>query len=154
MSITGWYHVKTIKTVDEDRQMVALTPDEYLESVKKRYEGDPSLARELMQAKMAACNKIIIGEDGMIKTYVPVPENITEEQKEQAKAAGYEFTDDGYFRPDPNEGNAWKEEDGKFLYDSKVNGEILGEKQSPWADLLFDGSTVTMSMGLVVYEKE
>ena len=153
MSITGWYCVKTIKTFTEDRTMAEVTPDEYIAMITKRYEGAPELQRELMQAKMTAFAKILISEDGMIKTYSPVPDGIDEAQKAEAIKAGYEFTEDGYFRPNPKEGKAWKEENGEFLYDSGIQGQVMGENQSSWKSLEFDGSTVKMSEGLVTYEK-
>ena len=47
----------------------------------------------------------------------------------------------------------WKEEAGKFLYDTRQEREVLGEKISAWDDLKFDGETVTFADGLAVYEK-
>ena len=32
----------------------------------------------------------------------------------------------------------WKEDDGRFLYNTKIEGEIFGEEVSPWSEILVD----------------
>lgn len=67
-------------------------------------------------------------EDGVLNTLLFVPE----EMREQAKAQGAVVRDDGYAVV---ESTQWKEENGKFYYDTKTEGEVLGEKVDPFAEI-------------------
>ncbi|MDD6489506.1 MAG: hypothetical protein PUG48_06815 [Clostridia bacterium] len=58
--------------------------------------------------------------DGTLNTLMPIPEDMIEVAKEE----GMEILDGGYALLDST---VWKENDGKFFFDSKIEGEFLGE---------------------------
>lgn len=49
-----------------------------------------------------------------------------------AKSQGAVIDEDGFA---PIEQTTWKEENGKFFYDTKVEGEVLGETVNPFAEI-------------------
>lgn len=78
-------------------------------------------------ARMMQCTTEF-AEDGVLNTLLFVPE----EMREQAKAQGAVIRDDGYAVVDSTK---WKEENGKFYYDTKTEGEVFGEKIDPFAEI-------------------
>ncbi|MGN0470135.1 MAG: hypothetical protein ACI4GV_04405 [Acutalibacteraceae bacterium] len=58
--------------------------------------------------------------DGTLYTLMPIPEDMIEAAKEQ----GIEVRDGNIAVMDSTK---WKENDGKFFFDSKIEGEFLGE---------------------------
>lgn len=58
--------------------------------------------------------------DGTLSTLMPIPEDMVEVAKEQ----GIEVRDGNIAVMDKT---TWKENDGKFFFDSKIEGEFLGE---------------------------
>ena len=80
-------------------------------------------------------------DDGSLNTLMFVPE----EMKAEAAEHGVVVREDGYA---VIESTTWKEENGKFYYDTKTEGEFLGEKVDPFAEI-----TVTED-GCLLYEYE
>ena len=69
--------------------------------------------------------------DHKMSIMIPVPEDAKQEV-EEAVAAGEVFMKDGMVVMEQFD---WKIEDGKPYYDSQAEGEVLGEKVSPWVEL-------------------
>lgn len=65
--------------------------------------------------------------DGRLDTVIPVPE----EMLAAAQAEGMEIRD-GFAVLDST---SWEERDGKLFYDTKIEGEALGEKLDPFAEI-------------------
>lgn len=65
--------------------------------------------------------------DGRLDTVIPVPEDMYE----QAKEEGMEIRD-GFAVINST---TWKEQDGRFFYDSRIEGEILGEAVDPFMEI-------------------
>lgn len=84
--------------------------------------------------------EIAFTEDGKVQWILPLPENVSQEEIDEAAAAG-ELTllDDGRFVVEEKE---WKEEDGKVMYNTGVKGEVFGEEVSPWIELKENNGTV------------
>lgn len=80
-------------------------------------------------------------EDGVLNTLMFVPK----EMKEEAAEHGVIVREDGYA---VIESTTWKEENGKFYYDTKVEGEVFGEKVDSFAEI-----TVTED-GCLLYNYE
>ena len=114
MDICGKWKVKEMRfpTLEEE----AFTPDN-LPSEEEFYDI----------AQMMKCITEFAG-DGVLNTLLFVPE----EMREQAETQGAVVRDDGYA---VIESTQWKEENGKFYYDTKVEGEVLGEKVDPFAEI-------------------
>ncbi|MDD6799783.1 MAG: hypothetical protein PUE85_05125 [Firmicutes bacterium] len=82
--------------------------------------------------------------DGKLLNMIKIPENTPQEEIDNAVSAGMTRVDD-YLVTGQQE---WKEEDGKILYNSGVQGEVLGEEVSPWAEIAVDdnGEITVMEM--------
>lgn len=74
---------------------------------------------------------MIFYENGTAENLMSLPADCTQEQIEAVIAEGKEIRD-GMMVLDRKE---WKTEDGKNLYNTGNNGEVLGEEISPWVEL-------------------
>lgn len=80
-------------------------------------------------ARLAAC-LTEFAEDGMVYTLMNVPEEFAE----AARNEGVEFRDGmGVIGV-----TAWKEQDGKFYYDTNIQGEVLDSHVDPFAEIKVD----------------
>lgn len=86
-------------------------------------------------------------EDGLMKTLMRVPED----KIELAKSQGAVIDEDGFAAI---EQTTWKEKDGKFYYDTKVKGEVLGETVDPFAEIPVDeNGCLTIAYGTMILER-
>ena len=115
MDVRGVWKVKEVHVPTPDGEKV-FTPDNPPED--ERFEG----AVEMMQYRTE------FAEDGVLNTLMFVPE----EMREEAAKHGAVVREDGYA---PIESTTWKEADGKFYYDTKIEGEVLGEKVDSFAEI-------------------
>ena len=52
------------------------------------------------------------------------------------------------------ESTVWKEEDGKFYYDTKIEGEVLGEKVDSFSEIpVSEDGCLTYSFGMMTLER-
>ena len=77
---------------------------------------------------------------------MPIPEEMYEEAKKEGMEIRDGFAVIG--------STMWKEKDGKFFYDSKIEGEVLGEAVDPFMEIkvLPDGCLL-YSMDVLVLER-
>lgn len=81
--------------------------------------------------------------DGEMQVLCPIPEGVSKEEIDEALASGeLELLDDNTM---VLERKAWKEEDGKLLFDSGEKGEVFGEAVSPWRELIPVGDLLEMA---------
>ena len=86
-------------------------------------------------------------EDGFMNTLMRVPED----KIELAKSQGAVIDEDGFAAI---EQTTWKEKDGKFYYDTKVNGEVLGETVDPFTEIPVDeNGCLTIAYGTMILER-
>ena len=86
-------------------------------------------------------------EDGFMNTLMRVPED----KIDLAKSQGAEIDEDGYAAI---ESTTWKEKDGKVYYDTKVEGEVLGETVDPFAEIPVDeNGCLTIAYGTMILER-
>lgn len=98
-------------------------------------------------AKMLS-TRVEFTEDGLLNTLMQVPEEMLEAAKEQ----GFTVREDGFAVIDST---AWKEEDGKFFFDSKIEGEILGEEVDPFTEIkVTEDGCLLYSFDILLLEKE
>ena len=85
-------------------------------------------------------------EDGTVETMMPIPEEMMEKAKEQgAKIKG------NYGVIETTE---WKEEDGKIFYDTKINGTVMDEPVSSFAEIKeAEDGTIRFNAGFTVLER-
>lgn len=96
---------------------------------------------------MMLTNRIEFTEDGLMNTLMRVPED----KLELAKSQGAVIDEDGFA---PIEQTTWKEENGKFFYDTKVEGEVLGETVDPFAEIPVDeNGYLTIAFGTMILER-
>lgn len=76
-----------------------------------------------------------------------VPDNM----REEAAKHGVTVRDDGY---SVIESTVWKEENGKFYYDTGIEGEVLGEKVDSFAEIpVTDDNCLLYGLGMIVLER-
>ena len=89
---------------------------------------------------MIANSIVEFGEDGRMLMLAPLPEGVSQDEIDQAVAAGKINVKDGrmYF-----EEKHWKTEDGVNYTDTMPEGEVLGEKVGPWEKVTeFEDGTI------------
>ncbi len=129
MEILGVWKIKTAQTFD------AAT----MKLVEKNVEdilADTSISDDDKQMLNA---KFIFKDDGFVYTTLPIPEDMPQEEIDEYIASGEAWIVDGMLGIERKE---WKEEDGKFRFNSGTKGEVLGEAIDPWMDIAVndDGS--------------
>lgn len=133
MGIIGKWKIKEFRIPTPDGVQV-FTPDTLPED--EDYMDYAQMARTLTE----------FTPDGKMDALMPVPE----EMLEQVQNEGMEIRD-GFA---VIKSAAWKEQDGKFFYDSKIEGEVLGEAVDPFMEIkvLPDGCLL-YSMDVLVLER-
>ncbi len=134
MDICGIWKVKEVRVPTPDGEKV-FTPDK--PPTDERFEG----SAELMQYRTE------FTEDGTLNTLMFVPE----EMREEAAKHGAVVREDGYAAI---ESTVWKEENGKFYYDTKIEGEVLGEKVDSFAEIpVTEDGCLLYGLGMILLEK-
>ena len=134
MDICGIWKVKEVRVPTPDGEKV-FTPDNPPED--ERFEG----SAELMQYRTE------FAEDGMLNTLMFVPE----EMREEAAKHGAVVREDGYAAI---ESTTWKEENGKLYYDTKIEGEVLGEKVDSCAEIpVTEDGCLLYGLGMILLER-
>lgn len=134
MDICGIWKVKEVRVPTPDGEKV-FTPDN--PPTDERFEG----SAELMQYRTE------FTEDGTLNTLMFVPE----EMREEAAKHGAVVREDGYAAI---ESTVWKGENGKFYYDTKIEGEVLGEKVDSFAEIpVTEDGCLLYGLGMILLEK-
>lgn len=134
MDIRGIWKVKEVHVPTPDGEKV-FTPDNPPE--------------DEMFEEMAAMMpwRTEFADDGMLNTLMFVPD----EMKAEAAKHGVDVRDDGYAVIDSTE---WEERDGKFFYNTKIEGEVFGEKVDPFIEIpVIDGDCLEYSHGMIILER-
>ena len=134
MNICGIWKVKEVRVPTPDGEKV-FTPDN--PPTDERFEG----AAEMMQYRTE------FAEDGVLNTLMFVPED----KRGEAAKHGVVVREDGYAAV---ESTVWKEENGKFYYDTKIEGEVLGEKVDSFAEIpVTEDGCLLYGLGMILLEK-
>lgn len=134
MDIRGIWKVREVHVPTPEGEMV-FTPDN--PPTDERFEGSAELMKYLTE----------FAEDGVLNTLMFVPE----EMREEAAKHGAVVREDGYAAV---ESTAWKEENGKFYYDTKIEGEVLGEKVDSFAEIpVTEDGYLLYSFGMIILER-
>lgn len=134
MDIRGIWKVKEIHVPTPDGEKL-FTPDN--PPADERFEG----SAELMQYRTE------FADDGVLNTLMFVPE----EMREEAAKHGAVIREDGYA---PFESTTWKESDGKFYYDTKIEGEVFGEKVDSFAEIpVTEDGCLMYGHGMIILER-
>ena len=134
MDIRGIWKVREVHVPTPEGEMV-FTPDNPPED--ERFEGSAELMKYLTE----------FAEDGMLNTLMFVPE----EMREEAAKHGAVVREDGYAAI---ESTTWKEENGKLYYDTKIEGEVLGEKVDSFAEIpVTEDGCLLYGLGMILLER-
>ena len=134
MNICGIWKVKEVRVPTPDGEKV-FTPDN--PPTDERFEGSAELMRYRTE----------FAEDGTLNTLMFVPE----EMREEAAKHGAVVREDGYAAV---ESTVWKEENRKFYYDTKIEGEVLGEKVDSFAEIpVTEDGCLLYGLGMILLEK-
>ena len=133
MNLIGKWKIKEFRIPTLDGVQV-FTPDTLPES--EEYMDYAQMARTLTEFL----------PDGRMDTLMPVPE----EMREQVQSEGMDIRD-GFA---VIKTAAWKEQDGRFFFDSGIEGEFLGEAVDPFMEInvLPDGCLL-YNMDVLVLER-
>lgn len=85
---------------------------------------------------------MVFKEDGTAETQMRLPEDITQEQIDAAIEEGTKILD-GWAVISTEE---WKTKDGKNLYNTGREGEVLGEEVSPWVEIKEIGDMIEIDV--------
>ena len=134
MDICGMWKVKEIHLPTPDGEKV-FTPDN--PPADERFEG----SAELMQCRTE------FAEDGVLNTLMFVPEDM----REEAAKHGAVVREDGYAAV---KSTVWKEENGKIYYDTKIEGEVLGEPVDSFSEIpVTEDGCLLYGLGMIVLER-
>ncbi len=132
MELTGlWKVEKGMRFTDQG--LVYSTKEEAL-------AADPEADVEIFDMQY------LFGEDGTVSMVAEIPEGISEEEIEEAlKQEGVSRYDEKHVLMKQKEG--WKEEDGKYFFNTGVRGTVLDEEVNPWVEIgLDEEGLLTMPM--------
>ncbi len=135
LDIVGRYGVdKAMSMVDGSFGF--FTRDEVKASLEKQLESGEIDEDEMSETLGIFDSVIEFTADHTVKTWMKLPEGVTEEEIAEAIASGdIAEAKDGYMLTELTE---WKSLGGKYYYDSHEQGEVMGEVQSPWKEFAPD----------------
>ena len=134
MDIRGIWKVREVHVPTPEGERI-FTPDNQPE--EERFES----CIEMMQCRTE------FAEDGVLNTLMFVPEDM----REEAAKHGAVVREDGYA---PIESTTWKEEDGKFYYDTGIQGEVLGEPVDSFSEIpVTEDGCLLYGLGMIVLER-
>ena len=134
MDIRGIWKVREVHVPTPEGERI-FTPDNPPE--EERFES----CIEMMQCRTE------FAEDGVLNTLMFVPEDM----REEAAKHGAVVREDGYA---PIESTTWKEEDGKFYYDTGIQGEVLSEPVDSFSEIpVTEDGCLLYGLGMIVLER-
>ena len=131
MNLIGKWKVKEVLSFSPEKGMEWITVDE----IVKAADDPESIA-------MYRDTVTVFNEDGTVETFMHLPEGFTQEQIDAAIAEGTVIRDGMIVM----ETKQWKTEDGKNLYNTENQGEILGEEVSPWVEIKEVGDMIEIEL--------
>ena len=123
MNVIGKWKIAAVLTVNDKLEQIWKTVEELAAD-----PDEDSFDIEMLESRF------IFGEDGVIKTIIQIPDEVSSEEIEEAVKSGEcEIYAPGFITIEKRN---WKEENGKFMFDSGIDGEILDEKIDPWTEII------------------
>ena len=136
MNPVGKWKVKEVISFNENFEMVWKTIDELAASASEDDDNSVSVYQNSIT---------VFNDNGTVDTIMPIPEGATAEELEDVEVR------DGMAVIDTKQ---WKNEDGKNLYNSEIQGEVLGEEVSPWIEIKEVGDMIELeSIRLARFEE-
>ena len=126
MNPVGKWKVKEVISFNENFEMVWKTIDELAASASEDDDNSVSVYQNSIT---------VFNDNGTVETIMLIPEGATAEELEDVEIR------DGMAVIDTKQ---WKNEDGKNLYNSEIQGEVLGEEVSPWIEIKEVGDMIEL----------
>ena len=121
MDLIGKWQVVEVMQFDEEKGMIWTKVSDLL----AREDADE-------EAQMFAKTIFLFEEDGSLTMLSPLPEDVSQEEIDEAVAAGEITLRDGQMVTGENH---WKVECDKLFADTGAEGEVLGEAVGPWEEI-------------------
>ena len=144
MDHIGTWVFHSIATMNDNDEMVYLSAEEYLNSPMPYVDetDEEAVADELGERKKMVGMQVKICEDGKLYLLSPLPEGVSQEEVDQAVAAGEITLMDGMMTDRPL---AWEERGGELWYDTGIEGEVFGEKADSWVKAIDEDGYFTFA---------
>lgn len=135
MDFCGKWVFDSIGSFNDKDEFVYLSREEYINAPISSQDEEVR-AQELAERKQMTGMFLEVSEDGRIYALMPVPEGVTQEEIDEAVAAGQVTIKDGCI-VDSKVMN-WEYRDGVPYYDTGIHGTVLGEEADSWTKALDD----------------
>ena len=137
MSYVGKWVFHSIGMVNDSDEMVYLSTEEYLNSPMLYIDesDEEAVADEMKERRRMISGQIAVCEDGKLYMLMPLPEEVSKEEVDQAIKAGIIKLYDGMMTDEPK---AWEERDGELWLEV---GE--GMSEDGWVKLSDDDGYLT-----------
>lgn len=133
INLIGKWQIAEIMLFDEEKGMVWTKVSDLM----TKEDVDSELL-------MMAQSDVLFEEDGNLVFLSALPEGVSQEEIDEAVAAGEIMLRDGKM---VTEQKHWKVEDGKNMADTAPEGEALGEEVGPWEEIKeIDDHTIEVMM--------
>lgn len=121
MDLIGKWQVAEVMQFDEEKGLIWTKVSDLL----AREDADE-------EAQMFAKTIFLFEEDGSLTMLSPLPEDVSQEEIDEAAAAGEITLRDGQMVTGENH---WKVEGDKLFADTGAEVEVLGEAAGPWEEI-------------------
>ena len=135
MDFIGKWKFQSIGTYTDNGEFVYLTAEGYLDSPMLYIDetDKDAVAEEMKERKKIIGMQIKICDDGKLYMLMPLPEGVSQNEVDEAVAAGYFTLVDGMIADSPMQ---WELRDGELWYDTGIKGEVFDEKAETWVKAL------------------
>lgn len=146
MSYVGKWVLHSVGSINENDELVYITPEEYLNSPMPYIDetDEEAVADEMKERKQLIGSRLAVCEDGKLYMLMPVPEGVSQEEVDAAVAAGQITLFDGMLTDEPK---TWEERDGELWLEV---GE--GMSEDGWAMISNNGFVNMMTYRYVKAE--
>ena len=142
MDFIGKWKFQSIGTYTDNGEFVYLTAEGYLDSPMLYIDetDKDAVAEEMKERKKIIGMQIKICDDGKLYVLMPLPEGVSQNEVDEAVAAGYFTLVDGMIADSPMQ---WELRDGELWYDTGIKGEVFDEKAETWVKALDESGYFT-----------
>lgn len=152
MKFIGIWRFHSIGVMGDDA-LTYMNGEEYLASPMSYIDesDDEAVESELRARKMLISSCVEICEDGMLYILLPLPEEATQEEIDEAVESG-----DIALRHNmmTTQAMAWEIRDGELWYNSGIEGEVFGEKADSWVKGIDENGFFTFITTRYIKEEE
>lgn len=152
MNYIGKWLFHSIGVNDENGELTYMTAQEYMDSPMMYIDetDEDAVTDELKERWQITGSCIEVCDDGHLYMLMPLPENVTQDEIDEAVNSGAITLRNGMICERPM---AWEERDGKLWFDTGIEGETFGEKADSWVCAIEDNFFTFITTRYVKEEK-